>query len=97
MSKRPYHQNKAIALHYDSNKDDAPTVKAKGQGYVADEILKRAREHDIPIQEDPSLVQMLSQLEINERIPENLYEVVAEVFSFVYQLDKEKGKPVKKK
>lgn len=86
------YSKRAIALGYDVIKDSAPTLKAKGKGYVAEEIIERAKQHNIPIQEDASLVELLSQLEINERIPENLYDVVAEVFSFVYRLDKEQLK-----
>lgn len=78
----------AVALSYDMEKNSAPIVKAKGKGIVAEEIIARAKEHNIPIQEDPSLVELLSQLEINETIPEELYEVVAEVFAFIYRIDK---------
>ncbi|MCR6111138.1 EscU/YscU/HrcU family type III secretion system export apparatus switch protein [Bacillus sp. A301a_S52] len=84
----PYHK-RAVALGYDITKDSAPKVKAKGKGYVAEEIIERAEKHQIPIQQDASLVEILSQLEINDRIPENLYEVVAEVFAFIYHIDRE--------
>lgn len=83
-------KKRAVALKYDMNKNDSPIVTAKGQGIVAEEIIKRAKEHDIPIQEDESLVEMLSQLQLNEKIPPSLYEVVAEVFAFVYRLDQKK-------
>ncbi|MGJ9381394.1 hypothetical protein CR203_02780 [Salipaludibacillus neizhouensis] len=86
------YSKRAIALGYDVLKDSAPSLKAKGKGYVAEEIIDRAKQHNIPIQEDASLVEILSQLDINERIPENLYDVVAEVFAFVYRLDKEELK-----
>ncbi|RSD28039.1 EscU/YscU/HrcU family type III secretion system export apparatus switch protein [Mesobacillus subterraneus] len=82
----------AVALGYQPGSMDAPKVMAKGKGLVAEEIIEKAREHDIPVQEDPSLVEVLSQLELNERIPEELYQAVAEVFSFIYQLDKQAGK-----
>ncbi|WP_096189144.1 EscU/YscU/HrcU family type III secretion system export apparatus switch protein [Evansella halocellulosilytica] len=85
-------KKRAIALGYESSVDYAPVVKAKGKGYVAEEIIKRAKEEQIPIQEDHSLVEVLSQLEINEKIPPELYSVVAEIFAFIYQLDREKGK-----
>lgn len=87
----PYKNKKAIALGYEAGTDFAPRVKAKGKGYVAEEIINRAKQADIPLQEDPSLVEMLSQLEVNEKIPENLYEVVAEVFAFVYKIDQEQS------
>ncbi|WP_209122402.1 EscU/YscU/HrcU family type III secretion system export apparatus switch protein [Alkalihalobacillus sp. BA299] len=78
----------AIALTYNESSDDAPRVKAKGKGFVAQEIIALAKENQIPIQEDTSLVELLSQIEINETIPSELYEVVAEVFAFIYRIDK---------
>lgn len=87
--RKEFRNKRAIALGYDLKKDTAPAVKAKGRGYVADEIIRRAKENDVPIQEDSSLVEILSQLEMNERIPEKLYEVVAEVFAFIYKVDRE--------
>lgn len=90
--KPPKHTRKsAVALGYNPGSMDAPQVKAKGKGLVAEQIIEKAKDHDIPIQEDPSLVEVLSQLELNERIPEELYQAVAEVFSFVYHLDKQAG------
>ncbi len=77
--------NIAIALNYD-NKTTAPTVSAKGKGVTADAILQCAEEHDIPIKEDPELVQLLSNVELGETIPENLYLAVAEVLAFAYHL-----------
>lgn len=82
----------AIALGYNPASHDAPMVTAKGRGLVAEQIIETAKMHDIPIQEDPSLVEVLSQLELNERIPEELYQAVAEVFSFIYKLDQQAGK-----
>lgn len=78
----------AVALRYQVGKDEAPIVVAKGKGVVAENILKQAREHHIPIQEDPSLVEVLGKLNINQQIPPELYQVVAEILAFVYQLDK---------
>jgi flagellar biosynthesis protein len=78
----------AVALTYNNEKDLAPKVSAKGKGFVADELLKEAIKHNIPIQEDASLVGLLSQLEINESIPDELYEVAAEIFAFIYRIDK---------
>ncbi|CAM3752812.1 EscU/YscU/HrcU family type III secretion system export apparatus switch protein [Alkalicoccus chagannorensis] len=83
-------RRRAVALGYREG-EHAPKVKAKGKGFVAEEIIERAKSSSIPIQEDPSLVEMLSQLEVNEKIPEDLYEVVAEVFAFIYRIDREKG------
>jgi flagellar biosynthesis protein len=82
-------RKKAIALTYDIHKDFAPKVSASGKGYVAEKILEKAKSHDIPIYEDESLAELLSTLNINERIPEELYQAVAEVFAFIYEVDQE--------
>ncbi|XCS12710.1 EscU/YscU/HrcU family type III secretion system export apparatus switch protein [Aeribacillus pallidus] len=81
---------KAVALSYNDEKDAAPKVSAKGKGYVAEKIIEQARENNVPIQEDPSLIELLSEVEINEQIPEELYEVVAELLSFIYRLDQQR-------
>lgn len=89
-------QSKAVALSYDRGQHTAPNVIAKGSGLVAANIIEKAKEHDIPLQEDPSLVELLSQLQINETIPEQLYSAVAEVFAFIYKVDKQHSKLVRK-
>ncbi|WP_017727292.1 EscU/YscU/HrcU family type III secretion system export apparatus switch protein [Halalkalibacterium ligniniphilum] len=89
MSKKNQ-KKQAIALGYDREKDQAPRMIGKGQGFVAEEIIQKAKEHSIPIQEDPSLVELLGQLEINQTIPSDLYEVVAELFAFIYRIDQNK-------
>jgi flagellar biosynthesis protein len=78
----------AVALSYRANTMEAPRVVAKGKGFIAENILKAAREHNIPVQEDPSLVEVLGKLDLNQQIPPELYQVVAEVLAFVYRLDK---------
>ncbi|MBM7659379.1 flagellar biosynthesis protein [Bacillus mesophilus] len=82
-------RREAIALSYDAQKNGAPKIVAKGKGIVADNIIQRAKEGNVPIQEDTSLVELLSQLQINESIPEELYQAVAEVFAFVYRMDQQ--------
>ncbi len=76
---------KAVALKYDKKKQKAPKVTAKGKGETANNIIKLAKENDIPIQEDKELVEMLSKIELDKEIPPNLYKAVAEVFSFIYK------------
>ncbi|GGA92192.1 EscU/YscU/HrcU family type III secretion system export apparatus switch protein [Ornithinibacillus halotolerans] len=83
-------RKKAIALSYESDKDYAPTIKATGKGLIAENIIKKATDNNIPILEDKTLVELLSELDINEKIPEELYQAVAEVFAFIYHIDKEK-------
>ncbi|MGA4720273.1 EscU/YscU/HrcU family type III secretion system export apparatus switch protein [Fictibacillus nanhaiensis] len=86
------HKKEVVALKYSPLESTSPVVIAKGKGETAERILRSAEDHNIPIQEDPSLVHLLSKLEIEESIPEELYEVVAELFAFIYKLDKEAGK-----
>lgn len=81
----------AIALQYDPD-DVAPKVLATGQGEIADRIIEKAKEEDIPIHKDDKLAAALSKLEIGDAIPPELYEVVAEVLVFVDSMDKLKGR-----
>ncbi|KGX88463.1 EscU/YscU/HrcU family type III secretion system export apparatus switch protein [Pontibacillus litoralis] len=81
-------RKEVVALQYDGDEQCAPKVIAKGKGRTADTILELAQESGIPVQEDPTLVKLLGELDINETIPEDLYHAVAEVFAFIYQLDK---------
>jgi flagellar biosynthesis protein len=85
-------QIQAVALSYEASKQMAPKVVAKGKGKVANNIIEKAKKHQVPIQEDPSLVELLSQLQINEAIPEQLYDAVAEVFAFIYSVDHQHSK-----
>lgn len=89
MSEENKQLKQAVALSYDETKDIGPKVVAKGTGEIAKEIIEIAKENNIPIQEDPTLVEMLSELEINQTIPEELYEVVAEIFAFIYKVEKQ--------
>jgi flagellar biosynthesis protein len=82
----------AVALSYDATIKSVPKVVANGKGMVAVNIIEKAKEHHLPIQEDASLVELLSQLQINENIPEQLYEAVAEVFAFIYNVDRQHSK-----
>jgi flagellar biosynthesis protein len=63
-------------------------VKAKGMGNVAEKIIQLAQEHNIPIKEDPDLVELLVQLDLDQEIPPELYKIVAEILAFVYNLDR---------
>lgn|SRR5690625_4225771 len=79
---------KAVALTYKKDQHDAPIVSAKGKGMVAQSILEAATAHGVPIQEDASLVEILSALELQQQIPAELYQLVAEVLSFIYETDR---------
>ncbi|GAA0331700.1 FlhB-like flagellar biosynthesis protein [Bacillus carboniphilus] len=82
----------AVALRYDQEKNNSPQVIAKGKGKIAENILKVAEENDVPLHEDPTLLSLLGQLDINQSIPEELYEAVAEVFAFIYRVDQQQKK-----
>ena len=78
---------KAAALTYDSSKDLAPKVIAKGRGHIAEKILEIADEYKIPMVEDENLVQLLEALDLNAEIPSSLYKTVAEILAFVYRIN----------
>ncbi|MDD3769787.1 type III secretion system protein [Sulfuricurvum sp. IAE1] len=77
---------KAVALRYDREKENAPRVVASGKGSSAENIIKVAELHNLPIRRDEDLVELLSKVEIDREIPEKLYVAVAEVFRFIYAL-----------
>ena len=81
----------AVAIAYDPA-NVAPTVVASGKGAVAEKIIEKAEESDVPVHEDSKLAETLSGLEIGDAIPPELYEVVAEVLVFVDRMDKLKQK-----
>jgi flagellar biosynthesis protein len=74
----------AVALHYD--RSGAPRVVAKGKGAIGAKIIEVARAHDIPIEENEVLAGALSNVELGDEIPEDLYKAVAEVLIFVLRL-----------
>jgi len=81
---------KAVALKYDIDKDNAPKVTAKGKGETASNIIKIAKENNIPIKKDEDLIELLSQIDIDKEIPSSMYRAVAEIFSFIYDLSNNK-------
>jgi len=81
-------KQKAAALQYDTSKQKAPKVVAKGEGKTATKIIELAHEHGIPIQKDEDLVEMLSAVELDKEVPPQMYKAVAEVFSFIYNVTK---------
>jgi len=80
-------QKTAVALSYDPA-DAAPKVLASGKGYLAEKIIQKAKETDIPLHKDEQLAHSLSKLEIGEMIPPQLYDVVAEILAFVDKMDR---------
>lgn len=85
-------RKKAVALKYDTQQNSAPKVAATGKGLTAENIIQKAKENDVPVMEDSSLVELLGQLDMNQTIPEELYQAVAEVFAFIYKTDQTMGR-----
>jgi flagellar biosynthesis protein len=76
----------AVALAY-SAADSAPKVVAKGRGLIAAEIISRAREHGVYVHESPELVALLMQVDLDARIPPQLYVAVAELLAWLYRME----------
>ena len=81
-------KKRAAAISYDLNTDVAPKIIAKGKGFVAERIIEMARECGVPLHSDPTLVELLVKLDLGDAVPYELYQVVAEVLSFIYRLEK---------
>ncbi len=73
---------KAVALSYDESKQAAPIIVAAGSGYTATKIMEIANQNNIPIYEDNSLATMLSQLELGQEIPEELYKTIVDIYVY---------------
>ncbi|HKM21886.1 MAG TPA: EscU/YscU/HrcU family type III secretion system export apparatus switch protein [Lachnospiraceae bacterium] len=84
-------RKQAIALQYDPG-DEAPHVIATGVGHIAERIIEKAQEANVPIHQDSKLANTLSKLEIGDMIPPELYEVVAEILVFVDDMEKIRSK-----
>ena len=78
------HRKTAVALHYD--KKNAPHISAKGYDEIAEAIIATAQEHGVPLHQDKELTALLSQLDLGDEIPRELYIAVAEVLAFAYML-----------
>lgn len=79
----------AVALSYQRGVDDAPVIVAKGADYMAAHIRKLAQDADVPLREDVLLARALYEVELEEEIPEQLYEAVASVMRWVYENSQE--------
>lgn len=73
----------AAALSYNPDEDHAPKIVAKGRGIVAEKIIELAKKNNIPIVEDPLLVDSLIKLDLYEEIPPHLYEAVAKIVAYI--------------
>ena len=77
----------AIALRYDRLSDNAPKVAATGKGYIAEQIIARAKEHGVFVHESKELVALLMQVELDRHIPPGLYRAVAELLAWLYHIE----------
>jgi flagellar biosynthesis protein len=87
-------QQLAVALAY-REEDGAPRVVAKGRGVLAEAILARAKEAGVYVHESPELVALLMQVDLDSRIPPQLYIAVAELLAWLYRLEREEVLPVR--
>lgn len=81
----------AVAIAYEPG-DEAPKILATGKGEIAEKIIEKAKEEDVPFYKDSKLANTLSKLEIGDMIPPELYKVVAEILVFVDKMDRMKSK-----
>jgi flagellar biosynthesis protein len=77
----------AVALAY-SRADAAPRVVAKGRGLIAEAIIARAQEHGVYVHESPEMVALLMQVDLDARIPPQLYVAVAELLAWLYRVER---------
>lgn len=90
--KSPDDLKSAVALAY-SQTDAAPRVVAKGRGVVAEKIILRAHESGVYVHESPELVSLLMQINLDQRIPPQLYVAVAELLAWIYRLENGQAVP----
>lgn len=82
----------AVALAYQEG-DAAPRVIAKGHGLIAQQIIERAREAGVFVHESRELVGLLMQVDLDERIPPQLYVAIAELLAWIYRLETDPAAP----
>ncbi len=80
-------RKKAAAIRYDPEQHHAPVIVASGEGKQAERILELAKEHNIPLQQDATLIETLIKLDVGKEIPPELYQVVAEVLVFIRKMN----------
>ncbi len=73
-------KEKAVALKYNAESDSAPKVIASGKGELAARIIQKAKEYNVPIFSNPELASSLIDLDLDQEIPAQLYQAVADVF-----------------
>lgn len=95
VKNRPKENNKpkrtvpaaAIALAYNEGEGTAPKVVAKGNGVIAEQIIATAKENKVFVHESKALVSLLMQVDLDDHIPPSLYQAIAEILAWLYQLE----------
>lgn len=90
-------KQKAVALKYNSEQDEAPVVIASGYGSVAEKIIDIAEQKGIPVFRDDSAASLLCMLEVGNTIPLELYQVIAAIYCQILQVSKEIQAPETKR
>ncbi|NPA11211.1 MAG: flagellar biosynthesis protein FlhB [Epsilonproteobacteria bacterium] len=78
---------KAVALKYKAYEDNAPKVLAKGKGVLAEKIIQKAKEFDVPLFQNEVLAEMLLNVDVGEEVPPKMYNAVVEVFVWLHKLE----------
>ncbi len=91
---RPKSLKRAAALRYNPGVDEVPILTAYGQGHLAEKIIDKATEADIPIVQDNALADMLAAMNLGEEIPPALYAAVAQILVFISESDRQYGQKI---
>jgi flagellar biosynthesis protein len=92
MASQPADRPSAVALSHAAH-DQAPIVLAKGYGDAAEAIIRCAREHDLYVHAAPDLVKLLMHVDLDDRIPPQLYIAIGEILAWLYQLEETSSTP----
>ena len=78
----------SVAISYNREEMDAPTIMAMGADHLAFRIREIAREHHVPIVENKPVARALYKMEVGAQVPEEMFKAVAEILAYVYGLKK---------
>ncbi|WP_179298768.1 EscU/YscU/HrcU family type III secretion system export apparatus switch protein [Evansella halocellulosilytica] len=87
LKRREINGHSAAVIRYDEASGEEPKVVAQGRGHVAKKILELASKHDIPMEEDPGLLENLLDMDLGENIPPQLYAVMAEILLLIEEME----------
>ncbi|SDY58184.1 flagellar biosynthesis protein [Evansella caseinilytica] len=88
IKRREMNGPSAAVIRYDESAGEDPKVVAQGKGYVANQILALAKEHDIPMEEDAGLLANLLDMDLGDNIPPQLYSVIAEILLLIEEMER---------